>query len=148
MFVLRGFKFDSLQETHPWHAYQINPKDVDFRLAVATHGTDTTWYRGRSAFLFHAPILGGWKQFSVYEVDRANVPFHIGWVMYEGRSGKLIEAAIHKLPIRDTHIRTLDGPPSFHGHFFAVDTNGRQVPLRVTGRGRLGDGKYLSVRLF
>ena len=149
MIVLRGFRLDSLQETHAWHPYRhIDPKDIDLRMAVAARGTDGTVYKGRYSFLFHAPIFGGWKRYSVYEVAQADVPFHIGWIVDDAHTGKHIETAIQRLPIQDTCIRMLDGPPNYQGYFFAVNAEGLQVPLRVIGHGTLGDGKYRAVRLF
>ena len=147
MFVLRGCVLDSLQATHVWHVQPIDPGDIDQKLAVRGENGDRSRFDGRFSFLFHAPILGGWKKFSVYEVDEASAPFHIGWINKNLRTGA-VESAIHKLPITKTRIRMLDGTPSFQTSFFAVDSAGKQIPLRCVGHGKLGDGQYLSIRLF
>ena len=149
MFVLRGLRFDSLQETHVWHVHRIDPKDVDLKLAVLSKGTDKSRFTPSNAsFLFHAPIFGGWKNFGVYEVDSKDTPFHIGWAGINTKTGKLEGTAVHLLPIYDNKIRMLDGPQGSRTHFFAFDTMGNQIPLRKIGSGRLDDGTYLNVRIF
>ena len=147
MFALRGFRTDSLQETHVWHIQLVGPKDIDRKLTIAGASADNSRYDGHFSFLFHAPIFGGWKNYSVYEVDQQYTPFHIGWIGSNMRTGTT-ECAVQRLPIFDTRIRMLDGTPSMQTSFFAVGSTGKQIPLRCVGHGRLGDGQYLSVRLF
>lgn len=151
MFVLRGFKLDSLQETHAWHVKHLNLNDIkriDLKLAAMHKGTDATIYHGRYSFLFHAPIFGGWKSYVVFEVDASDTPFHIGWIVRNAETHDFVEAGMQRLPINATRIRMLAGPPSYQTYFFAVNQSGEQIPLRKVGQGRLGDGNYLDVRLF
>jgi hypothetical protein len=148
MFMLRGFRIDSLQETHPWHVQRIDHATVDVTQAVHKRGADSTKYGGRYLFLYHAPIFGGWKNYSVYEVGKVHTPFHIGWIVRHADTQQLVEAAVQRLPIYDSVIRMLDGSPSYDTYFFAIDRTGHQIQLRRIGQGTLGDGKYLSIRLF
>jgi hypothetical protein len=150
MFALRGFRTDSLQETHTWHPYRISVDKLDFKLAVESHGKDKSKFKFGSLtlFLFHAPILGGWRDFSVYEVDQTSTPFHIGWVVYRSSDNKLLNASVQRLPIQANRIRMLDGPTTSWGYFFAVNSKGEQISLKKIGQGRVGDGAYTDIRLF
>lgn len=148
MLLLRGLTSGPLQETHPWHVQRIDVKDLDLRLAIKSEGNDKTVYNGRYLFLFHAPMLGGWKNYSVYEVNRASVPFHIGWVARDTKTNHLIEASVHRLPVYEERVRMLDGPPSYTTYFFAVDQSGEQIPLHRVGRGMIGDGNHSGIRQF
>lgn len=149
MFVLRGFRTDSLQETHTWHSYDIEAKKIDLKLAVKNRGKDHSRFtQDKQQFLFHAPVIGGWRNFSVYEVDAAQVPFHIGWMIYRASDNKLMAAQLHRLPINNNRIRMLDGNDKSWGYFFAVNAKGEQVLLKKVGSGRIGDGTFTDIRLF
>lgn len=150
MFVLGGFNRDSMQETHPWHSYRnFDVRTIDSRLTVAHTGTEVSRLKQHFVFLFHAPLFGGWKNYSVYMPAEARRPFFIGWVIYDTQSTKkLCEIGINKLSIYDASIRMLDGPPNYTGYFFAIDSSGKQIKLERTGSGRLGDNKYPGLRLF
>jgi hypothetical protein len=150
MFMLRGFKSDSLQETHPWHIKNIDARKVDLSLSVLNHGSDRSKYgkRGLLSFLFHAPIFGGWKDFSVYEVDALRKPFYVGWLTYRSSDDKLISAQLNRLKIKYPRIRLLDGNELTWGYYFAIDADGYQLKLRKVGQGKIGDKSYLDVRLF
>ncbi|MFZ1250454.1 MAG: hypothetical protein WAR37_03370 [Candidatus Microsaccharimonas sp.] len=147
MFILGGFKMASLQETHPWHSWRIfSVEDVDKSKAVVTKGTDSKSYSKHFLFLFHAPLFGGWKNYSVYTPMQSIQHFHIGWIVY--KQGVVIEKGIHKLLIKNGAIRTLDGPLSYETVFFAINENGKQIALRKKDSGQLGDGRFSEFRLF
>lgn len=150
MFVLRGFRTDSLQESHRWHPQSIEQDEIDPKLAVENHGNDSSRFsfEHRGSFLFHAPIFGGWKDFGVYEVDKSNSPFYVGWIVFRSSDNKFLNAAIHRLPIFDNQIRLLDGNKDSWGYFFALDKDGVQVPLKKVGAGRIGDKSFTQVRIF
>ena len=149
MFVLRGFRTDSLQETHVWHPYSVDAKKIDLTIAVENHGKDKSRFaQGGTEFMFHAPIFGGWRDFSVYEVDEAHVPFHIGWILYGSSDNKLKASQVHRLPIKSNQIRLLDGNSKTWGYFFALNSEGIQIPLRKVGSGKIGDGTFKNVKLF
>lgn len=147
MFILGGFKLDSIQETHPWHSYRdFTEDDVDIQKTILTDGTDVNAHLTRHGFVFHAPLFGGWKNYSVYAPLSTSEPFRIGWITYE--NGGLREVGIHKLLIKNGAIRMLDGPPTYKVKFFAVDQSGNQIDIQKIGIGRLGDHKFKHLRLF
>lgn len=149
MFVLGGFKLDSIQETHAWHSFRkFKPDDVDLSKALSNTGTDERSFKRRLVFLFHAPIFGGWKNYIVLAPKRSIETFFIGWLVYDKSTNKLLEKGVHKLPIKNGSIRMLSGPPNYKGYFFAVDKEGNQIEIKRVGTGRLGDHKYPGVRLF
>lgn len=149
MFILRGFRADSLQETHVWHPYEIDARKIDLGMAVKNQGHDPSRFKqGKAKFLFHAPVFGGWKEFSVYAVDETETPFYVGWIVYSALDNELIAAHVHRLPINTDRIRLLDGNSITWGYFFAIDSKGNQIPLKKVGSGKIGDGTYKEVRIF
>lgn len=147
MFVLGGFKADSMQETHPWHVFRdFKLDDVDRSMSVSFKGTEKQGFSRRFLFLFHAPLFGGWKNYIVLESVNYDGVFHVGWIVYD--QGVLQDYGINKLPIVNGAIRMLEGPPNYNGCFFGVGSDGSQIPLKKAGNGRLGDKKYLHIRLF
>ena len=147
MYILGGFKLDSIQETHPWHSWRkFSEEEINIEDSVTITGTDNRTFRKHFLFLFHAPLFGGWKNYSVYSPVKSGVVFHIGWIVYE--NGSQIEAGINKLLIKNGSIRMLDGPPNYRVSFFGVDKDGSQIKIYKTGSGRLGDHKYPGIRLF
>ncbi len=148
MFILGGFKSDSVQQTHAWHSFRdFDLKDVDLDQAVPHAGTDNRSFKRHFLFLFHAPIFGGWKNYIVLAPKQPIDTFFIGWIIYDKSTNKLLEKGIHKLPIKN-RIRMLSGPPNYKGYFFAVDKNGNQIEIKQAGSGILGDHKYPGTRLF
>lgn len=146
MFILGGFKKDSIQETHPWHVWRkFNLEEIDTSKTTTHKGTDTSVYKKHYLFLFHAPLFGGWKNYSVLESAHRD-SFYIGWGMYEG--DVLAGKGLNRLLIKDGRVRMLDGPLNYHGFYFGINEKGEQVVLKKVGRGRLGDRKYPGVRLF
>ncbi len=148
MFVLRDFRFDSLQETHAWHNQAIDATLLDPTLTAAPFETDANTLQRHCGFLSHAPIVGGWKKFTVLAISSKDTPFRIGWVLTDARTGRSIQAVVQRLLTVDPQIRMLSGAAKIKTQFFALNRNGEQVELRAIGHGQLNDGKYLSVRLF
>lgn len=147
MFLLGGFKTDSLQETHPWHIWKgFSEADVQLDQGVTVVGSDSNTFSRRYGFLFHAPVIGGWKNYTVLSPIHDSGIFHIGWLGY--KSEKLIGFGMSRLPIKNGAIRVLDGPPGYKTIFIAVDENGRQITLKKVGSGKLGDNKFKEARLF
>ena len=147
MYVLGCFKLDSLQETHPWHSWRnFSENDINKNDSVTITGTDQKTFVKHFLFLFHAPIFGGWKNYSVYSPENNVRLFHIGWIVYENETLK--EVGISKLPIKNGAIRMLDGPPAYVVTFFAINGEGNQIKIKRIGNGRLGDNRYRGIRLF
>ena len=146
MFVLGGFKRDSLQETHPWHCYrEFNVESIDIAKTLKVQGEERA-FKKHFLFLFHAPIFGGWKRYCVLAPTNTGTPFHIGWIV-KNIYDDIIDYGINKKPISDPAVRMLTGPTSHQTLFFAVDDTGNQLNLTKIGEGVLGDGKHPEFRL-
>lgn len=143
MYGLGGFRPDSIQETHPWHVQDIDPALIDPELSVTVTGSPLETMKAHYGFLFHMPIIGGWKQYTLFEA--AEQRFHIGWASRV--RNKLAQAAIHRLPLFDGHVRMLNGPEGSETEFFAVNPDGEQIELAATGSGVLGDNQFPDTRL-
>jgi len=142
MYTLGGFKSDSIQETHPWHIQEIDPELVNPELSVVIKGSAEERMNSHKLFLFHAPILGGWRHYTLLEAEEE---FHIGWVARV--RGKLAQAAVHRLRIDNSQVRMLNGPEGSETEYFAVSPNGTQSNLDMAGAGILGDHQFPDIRL-
>ena len=146
MFVLGGFKRDSIQETHPWHCYrEFNVENIDRAKTLKVQGEERA-LKKHFLFLFHAPTFGGWKRYCVFAPTNASTPFYIGWIV-KSMQDDINDYGINKKPIFDSAVRMLTGPTSQQTLFFAVDDEGNQLKLTKIGEGVLGDGKHPEFRL-
>lgn len=147
MWVIGGFRRDAMQETHHWHIADISAQPwFDPKEAVAVHGTETNVVKKRYGFIFHMPIIGGWKEYVALQPKKPVASYRIGWT---GHSDRPERVSIHKLPIRgDQVVRMLSGPAGSQQYFFALDEKGDQIPLTNIGKGALGDKRYPGSRLF
>lgn len=149
MFALGGFKKDSIQETHPWHSYRsFDPKKINTRLCVVSTGSDDKTFKRHFLFLFHAPILGGWRHYLAVSPKKPLNLFYVGWIVMNSETHTIIEHGIQKLPIHDRAIRVLTGPPVNTTYFFTVNAEGEQVAADTIGQGILGDHLFPDTRLF
>ena len=139
MYVLGGFKADSIQHTHPWHMQAVNSPLINLDLATPpAKGDDNSRFSKSDSFLFHVPILGGWKEYSIYECStQNNGPFYIGF-MQKNADDSVEKSFIIKTPIYGDRVRMLNGSPIYTTIFFAVDKNGKQLPIKKVGKGTLG----------
>lgn len=142
MVALGGFKPDSIQETHPWHVQTVDPDLVNPDLSVCVTGACEK-IRGHKLFLFHAPIFGGWRNYTLFEAGQEE--FHIGWVSRV--NGELFQAAVNRMALTDGRVRMLNGSEGSETEFFAVSPEGEQVELHVAGSGVLGDNQFPDTRL-
>jgi hypothetical protein len=143
MHTLGGFKSDSLQETHPWHIQKIDPSLINSELSTKVKGSSEEKMNSHNIFLFHAPVFGGWKHYTLLEA--AEEEFHIGWIAKV--RGELSQAAIHRLKISTGQVRMLDGPKDSETEYFAVNPDGIQIDLKISGKGILGDNQFPDTRL-
>ncbi len=145
MAVLGGFQPDSMQETHAWHPYIVDPSLLDMSLTAEVSPEDTA--APRKGFFFHVPAVSGmgWRRYSV--VHAATHPFHIGWTTSNRETGEHISTAVHRLTIEDERVRMLNGPQNERTRFFAVSEQGFQVPVEISAQGVLGTGEHTDIRL-
>jgi len=149
MFLVGGFKADSIQETHPWHIQKLNHQLIDAEKASPIfRGNDKSVFKKHAIFLFHMPILGGWRDYSIYEIDEnAPTPFNVGWIEISPEHPNP-SVFVNKLPIYERKIRLLDGSSLYQMAVFAVSKDGRQIPVTRVGGGKLGENKDSDIRLF
>jgi len=146
MMALGGFKMDSTQET-PWHIQNVNTNEIDFNLAVRLPANDQSIYKKRNIILFHAPIFGGWTEYSIFEVNsNTELPFFIGWI--EHRDFQNVNIFVHKLPIYNQKIRVLNGPTNMNMSVFAISSDGKQISISLVRGGKLGCNLDANIRLF
>lgn len=151
MFVLGGFEFDSVQETHRWHGQRINSNDVDERFSVFLDGDDTSPVKTNALYpfpTFHAPIFGGWRNYTVLQVQSAEPYWNVGWIHRHCPPSSRPRSHVQRLRIFTPQIRVLTQAVGFRTQYFALNSAGEQIPLGAVGKGVLGDRKFPNVRLF
>ncbi len=79
--------------------------------------------------VFHAPIVGGWRNYIVLQSLHIHTPWYVGWI-----AGDIIGVSRLSFPA----VRVLRGKRDTR--FFGVTADGTQVPLKHVGCGRIGDG--------
>ncbi len=83
------------------------------------------------SFVFHIPILGGWRNYVVLRPREPKGEWHVGWKV----NGK---AGISRLRIKGP-VRMLVGPGSVE--FFGIDARtGTQRFIHDVGKGCIGNG--------
>lgn len=138
-----------MQETHPWHAFNVDPKNIDSRLSIKIKGSNKAKNYHNNSFdpRFHIPIIGGWREYAVLGPANINhINWHIGW--HVSKADKLVYCQISIKPISDYGIKVLRGSVDFDVSFFAFDEKGSQIELKYFDEGRSGDKKYSKLRLF
>ena len=143
MVFLRGFSLDSLQKTHIWnHKYYKKTLSNDLFLTVL--GSDTSNIKQKNysrllAWLFHAPIFGGWKHYVVIKPVENSKKWFIGWKDEQ-------KTQISLLPLTGP-VKMLVGPKGQQINFFGIDSNQNQIMLEKVDCGIQGDLKYKHLPL-
>ena len=144
--------FERPQESHAWHAQKLTSPDIGTILlerCVTVKGDDPSGIRNGSGPLFHIPAIGGWKKYVVLKIQTVVPVWHIGWIVRETESNRIVRAELHRLPLYESRLRLLVGTPERTTTFCAFDARGEQLPLVLVGKGSVGDGSgYGKVRLF
>jgi hypothetical protein len=151
MFVLGGWRRDSVHETHCWHNQVIDKSEINSSLSVVVTGDDDrTGVKTNHVLplpLFHIPILGGWRNYVVLQVQSDARYWHVGWIHRACTPGSRLLATVQRLRIVDRKVKVLTQAVGFVTEFFALDPVGGQLPLSVVDNGILGDMKYPSIKL-
>lgn len=82
----------------------------------------------------HLTFLGGWKKYVVLMPAELPQVWYIGWLRSDSKGVSQIQL---RSPVRMLLCRE-------EVKFFAVDTLGNQIPLKIIGLGRVGDGGVYS----
>lgn len=139
MFLLNGGKLP-LQETHPWHCIDVDTNLLIDKFGVVVRGNDSARFGHDAPFgLFHMPIFGGLRKYTVIEVGKFTDHWH---VCFKGNT----KAQIHKLKIKTNRLKLLTGKGKHW--FFALTDSGDFLPIKTVGEGTIGDTIFKGVRLF
>lgn len=151
MYLLGGLKKDSVQRTHFWHSQKIDRGEIRKELCVRIVGDDTqATVRSNRVWpfpLFHAPVFGGWRKYTVLEVEGAAGLWHIGWMHEQAPAGSRLLATVQRLALHEKRVRVLNQSPGFVTEYYAFSPQGEQLPLRAVDEGWLGDMRYAAVPL-
>ncbi|NTW15658.1 MAG: hypothetical protein HGA38_04825 [Candidatus Moranbacteria bacterium] len=127
----------SIPLTHPWNRVRLSHEQREWlqddrSLTVVISG-DPNALEGNHPIRSHVRFLGGWKKYVVLE---APVPWHVGWIIPDGKGGKICE--VSRLVIRH-RVKMLIGP--YETGFIAIAAeSGKQTRPSAIGYGRLGEG--------
>ena len=139
------------QESHAWHAQQLSEDDIasiTLEKCVVIVGDDPSIIKNYSGGIFHMSLFGGWRNYVVLEVESGINVWHIGWIVRDIKTQRVIRAELHKLPLYDRCVRMLAGSPKRETTFCAFDQKGNQLRIRVIGKGKIGDkSEYRKIRL-
>lgn len=143
MFVLGGFKKDSLQWSHRWNIQKhVDPKLFDERISLNIPGSiESKYYAGLEYLRFHMPLFGGWQDYVIIKPEDESIKdWQICW------KGNYHHKSFQKSQFKlTTPVKMLKGPNDTD--FYAFDSTGKQIALIKTDEGRLGDGRYSDLPL-
>lgn len=142
MYLLQGNFNEVPQRTHRWNNAHLSVDDIgkyDESLAIHSDRDELAVKRWFGFIpLFHMPLFGGWKKFVVVKPVNNVQSWHVGWRTTDA-------FGLSKVPISDC-VRLGIGPDP--AEFFAIDSNGEQIAIRLIGEGHIGRaGEFSSVPL-
>jgi len=133
MYVLSGTFRESPQRTHRWNNTKLAKSQVDeldAHCMVCVLGRPESAQRFKwSLPVFHAPILGGWRDYIVLEPPHGMGRWHVGWLADDA-------FGISRIPLNGP-VRLLLGPGDVC--FFGLMPHGGQIVLHMIGEGHIGD---------
>lgn len=137
MYIVSGTFRESPQQTHRWNNTKLNKNDIVLNRQYMARGVGNQDTPSGSFLRIHLPILGGLRNYVVLEPMTQGV-WHVGW-----EKGDRI--AVTRIPLKGP-VRMLVGQGD--AHFFGIDANGYQIPIKKIGTGRIGDrGPYTKLPL-
>lgn len=142
MYVLSGTTRESPQRTHCWNNLKLSQRAVKHLLQfIMVYNTEVTatkrWFGWFP--IFHMPIIGGWRVYVVIEPLVQGVTWHVGWVTADS-------IGVSRISVQGP-LRVLIGDGDVY--HFGLDAQGRQIPIHMIGRGRIGgDGPFAQLPLF
>jgi hypothetical protein len=140
MYLLSGTLKEAPQGGHRWNNKKLQPKDVRHLFAnqmVYRNGLITNI--SRCLFLYHIPILGGWRDYVVLIPELRGTYWHVGWITNDS-------IGISQVRLLGP-VRMLIGPDDVFFFGISVLEHG-QIGIKEIGRGRIGDhGPYSKIPL-
>jgi len=142
MYLISGTFKEVPQRGHRWNNVRLSQTDVvnlDESIIVHCTSIKDKVIHSRWIFLFHIPILGGWRNYVVLEPEKQGRDWHVGYI-----NNNIIGVSRIRLTGR---VRMLVG----HGDvsFYGVDAECyKQISIREIGTGRIGKGgKFAKEKL-
>lgn len=133
MYALSGTFLEAPQRTHFWNNAKLRPADVaHLDQAMMVHAGGIKEASRRISPLFHAPVLGGWRDYVVLTPLRSDErQWHVGWIA---------DDVIGVSQLRITgKVRMLIGRGDVS--FFGIDAQAyEQIKVLRVSFGRIGDG--------
>lgn len=128
-----AWSWERPQESHPWNTWHLKPRHVQHLspalMAQCEGNPRALRWRWFGPFpVFHMPIIGGWRDYGVFQTTQHTAPWFVGWISEDS-------VGISRIPL-ETGVRMLLGPKE--ARFFAINANGDQIPLTQIATGRIG----------
>ena len=135
MYLLSGTFREQPQRGHLWNRIKLPLS----RLARLDRQA-MAFFSGRkdvlscSKILVHMPFISGWRRYVVLTPENYDKEWCVGWILPN-------RAAVRRIRLRGP-VRMLWGPEDVY--FFGIGKDGRQIPICLTGEGRIGDRSQYS----
>lgn len=139
-----SFRTGDIQNTHPWHCRRVDPGLLDIDQLLRIDKPHAKSIRRIKPF-FHLPLLGGWREYVVVKSDAPR--YYIGWAIPARDGSQYRIAQLNQLPLM-TPVKMLRAGDAPWVDLFAVDDQGRQLPLTLMDEGQLGDNRHPHLSLF
>jgi hypothetical protein len=134
MYLLSGTFKEVPQGGHRWNNLRLSRavvENLDQAAMVHCPGINDKTFRSRWLFLFHIPILGGWRNYVVLEPENPECVWHVGYI-----ADDIVGVSRVRLLGR---VRMLVGPGDVA--FYGIDAETyQQIALKNVGKGRIGAG--------
>lgn len=140
MYLISGTFKEIPQRGHRWNNERLSRSDVellDKSIMVHCEGIPSSM-RSRWFFLFHIPIMGGWRNYVVLKPATGCLCWHIGYI-----TSDMVGVSQVKL---SNIVRMLIGPDEVF--FYGIDAvTNEQIPIKEIGRGYIGKSGPFSREL-
>ena len=133
MYLIAGTFKERPQQTHKWNIRRLNGENLlklkpEGKIIIEAGIPDAMEkHRG---ILFHFPIFTGWNHYRVISPNNPEKGLHIGW-----------GSEVSSLPLYEP-VRMLIGRGGTE--FFGISFDGEQIPVKITGNGKIGDKSSFS----
>lgn len=141
MYIASGTFKESPQRAHRWNNTRLTIKDVgglDKSEMVHCAGIKGEMH-SRWLFIYHIPILGGWRNYVVLEPIEKGIDWHVGCITSD-------MIMVSRVKLQDK-VRMLVSSKDVS--FFGINAaTYEQIPITELGRGRIGSGgKFAKEKL-
>lgn len=141
MYLVSGTIREAPQGGHRWNNIRLRPADIGHlsRDKMVHCKGVATRFSSRFLFLYHIPVLGGWRDYVVLVPELRGTEWHVGWIIGDAIGVSQIELF--------GPVRMLIGPGDVS--FFGISAESHeQITIKEIGRGRIGEsGPGSKIRL-